>query len=143
MRESPRLASSHLGSVGLLDEQRHDRGGAGGEVVRRRRRAASASYVGDAGLRLQQGLGDDLGPAGRVVAGVGEPAELLDDDPARDVAAVVAAHAVGDDEDRRGDEEGVLVDLAHPADVGGGAVVQLDAAHPTRPADRAHYRWRG
>ena len=39
------------------------------------------------------------------------------------------AHAVGDDEDRGLGEEGVLVDLAHPPDVGGRAVVQLDPRH--------------
>ena len=41
----------------------------------------------------------------------------------------MAAHAVGDDEHRRGHQEGVLVDLAHQAGVGGRAVVQLDAGH--------------
>ncbi len=73
--------------------------------------------------------GDGLGTPPGVVADLGEPAELLDHDRARDVAALVAAHAVGDDEDRRRGEEGVLVDLAHQTDVGRGPVVQLDAAH--------------
>ena len=70
-------------------------------------------------------------PRSGVVALVGEPGELLDDDRAGDVAAVVAAHPVGDDEDRRGRQEGVLVDLAHAPDVGRGAVPQLDAHQST------------
>ena len=70
-----------------------------------------------------------LGTAARVVALVDEAGELLDHDPAGDVATGVPAHAVGDDEDGRRDEEGVLVDLAHVTDVGGGSVVQIDRLH--------------
>ena len=64
-----------------------------------------------------------------LVALVDEPGELLDHDPAGDVAALVAAHAVGDDEDRRRDQVGVLVVLAEQPDVGGGSVVELDLGH--------------
>ena len=63
----------------------------------------------------------------------------------------MAAHAVGDHEDRRRGEERVLVDLADQPDVGRGAVVELDLAHPTsrvgwsvrRPGARGRVAWEG
>ena len=73
-------------------------------------------------------VGDLLGAA-RGVVGLREALELLDDHLAGDVAAGVAAHAVGDDEDRWRDEEGVLVDLAHQADVARRPVVQINVLH--------------
>ena len=117
MRESPRLASSQRGPSSSSTSS------ATTAVVPPRQRPPSlprwvSPYSIEPALAPPQGLGHDLGAAARVVAGVGEPAELLDHDPARDVAAVVAAHPVGDHEDRRVGEEGVLVDLAHQADVG-------------------------
>ena len=48
----------------------------------------------------------------------GELRELLDGDAAREVARVVAAHAVRHEEDRWVGQEGVLVDLADEATVG-------------------------
>ena len=57
----------------------------------------------------------------------GQPGELLDHDRARDVAARVAAHPVGDHEDRRLGEVRVLVDLADQADVGRRGVPELGA----------------
>ena len=81
----------------------------------------------------RRGVARRLGPAARVVALLGQPRELLDHDPAGDVAVLVAAHAVGDDEDGRRDEVGVLVDLAHQPDVGGRPVVELDLAHRLPP----------
>src|SRR5690606_38059627 len=62
--------------------------------------------------------------------------ELLDHDGARHVAAVVAAHAVGDHEDRRGGEEGVLVALPPESHVGAGPVAELDRAGRTGSAHR-------
>ena len=90
----------------------------------------------DPALAPLERRGDGVGAASWVVAVVGEPGELLDHDRAGDVAAVVAAHAVGDHEDGWRGEVGVLVDLADQADVGGGAVVQLDLPHA------APGRWR-
>lgn len=49
----------------------------------------------------------------------GELRELLNGDPAGEVARVVTAHAVGDEEDRRVREKCVLVDLADEPAVGG------------------------
>ena len=123
MRESPRLASSQRGPWSSTSS-------ATTAVVPPCQRPPSLPrWVSPYSSRRRwqpQGRGHGLVAVARVVAGVGEPAELLDHDPARDVAAVVAAHAVGDHEDRGVGQEGVLVDLAHEADVGGGAVTQLD-----------------
>src|SRR5262249_9304970 len=57
--------------------------------------------------------------------------------PARDLAPVVATHPVGDHEDRRIGERGVLVDLAHQPDVGRDAVVQVDLGDLRAVAHRA------
>src|SRR3712207_6931752 len=53
---------------------------------------------------------------GVVVGALPHPRELLHHDRARDVTALVPAHAVGDHEDRRRGEGGVLVGLPDPAD---------------------------
>ena len=89
----------------------------------------AVAVLDDPDLRPGEGVGDLLGTAARVVALLDEPGELLDHDPAGDVATGVPAHAVGHDEHRRRDEEGVLVDLADVSDVGGGSVVQIDRLH--------------
>ena len=90
------------------------------------RARCTAPYSAIRRLAGAAGLRDGLGAAARVVALVGQPAELLDHDRAGDVATLVPAHAVGHHEDRRRGEERVLVDLTDQTDIGGGAVVQLD-----------------
>ena len=110
----------------VLDQQGGDHRGARRTA---RPRAVGRGVLRDPALTGLERRGDDLGAAGRLVALVDEPGELLDHDPAGDVAVLVAAHAVGDDEDRRRDEVGVLVVLAEQPDVGGRAVVELDLGH--------------
>ena len=104
---------------------------------------AGAQEGGDGGAHaLQLGTvldpGLDLGVGGREraaeVVGRVVPAVALavegdhraDRDGARDVAARVAAHPVGDDEEVRPGIPGVLVLRAHQAHVGAGSVVERD-----------------
>ena len=124
-----------LGDAVVDDEDRHHGGRAG--VPAGLHGPVGVAVVDDARLRAGEGVGDELGPAARVV-GLGEALELLDHHLARDVAAGVAAHAVGDDEDGRRHEVGVLVDLAHQPDVRRRPVVQINVKHvgPLRPVSR-------
>ena len=91
----------------------------------------SGGVLLDPPLARLQGADDRPGRRVRVVRRPGQPGELLDHDRARHVAARVAPHPVGDQEDRRLGEVRVLVDLAHQADVGGRGVPELDG-HQSR-----------
>ncbi len=63
-------------------------------------------------------------------SGCGHPAsEDLDGHCAGDLAALVATHAVGDAEDAAVDHDGVLVDLAELADVGGRSDPEVEDGH--------------
>ena len=129
----PRVAEVRqqpLRALVVLDEQADHRGGARLEVPAPLGALRGGVLLDPPLAALQRG-GDGVGAAARVVALVGEPRELLDHDPAGDVAALVPAHAVGDDEDGRRGQVAVLVDGADQSDVGGGAVVDLDLAHRT------------
>ena len=130
MRESPRLTSSHFGPSSSSQSS------AATTVVPAYQSGSPSlavllAVLPDPALARGQALVDDLGAAGAVVAVVGQPGELLDDDRAGHLAAPVAAHAVGDNEDRCGREVGVLVDLPDPADVGGRSAVQVHHAYPS------------
>ena len=130
------MASSHVGPSSSSTSRAADDGRAGVPLVPAAADLLLAVLRDPALARLER-RGDGVGAAAGVVALVGQPAELLDHDPAGDVAAVVAAHAVGDHEDGRRGEEGVLVDLADQPDVGRGAVVELDLPHPSLPGGTA------
>ena len=112
----------------VLDQQRGDDGGA--RASGRSRAVPCGGVLRDPALARLEGRRDDLGAAawGRSRSSASR-ANSSTTIRLADVAVGVAAHAVGDDEDRRRDEEGVLVDLAQQPDVGGRPVVELDLAH--------------
>ena len=115
----------------LVDEERGDSRRTGCETGVGALGPLLGTEGDDPVLHRPEGLRDDLGAALCVVPVGSEPGELLHHDPTCDVTAVVAAHAVGDHEDRWVGEVGVLVGLPDQPDVGGDSVVQLDPFHLT------------
>ncbi len=111
----------------VLDQHGRDAGGAG--VPALVRATLRFAVLKDPHLGTGEHLGDVFSPATWVVALLGQPAELLDHDPAGDVAALMTTHPVGHHEDGRRDQEGVLVDLAHMTDLGGSPVMQVNRLH--------------